>query len=754
MSTLRVSNIEAKADPSSPTVNEKVKITNSNGDVMLQLDGATTGITTVGINTTDPAFTVDSAQNVNFVGVVTASSLSGNLTGNVTGNVTGNLTGDVTGNVTGQISGIQTSITVGRTFLEQTYVGVGTTTQRVGVNTALGTLIYNTTTGNLEAFGLGGWVNVKTLNSYAGMTATGGVISDYTDPGPGNIFRSHTFYSSGTFTVSSLSTDYPNTVDYILVGGGGGGGNDNGGGGGAGALIYKGGAPVTTTGYPIVIGSGGAHGAPPGESNQNGRPGNDTTAFSLTAGGGGGGSGDANTAPGQGLGGGSGGGGGMGNQPRTGGGISGSTTPAAVVSNPISSDSPDNGWTNPGGTGSAYNSGTGGGGGGAGAAGGGAGTDGSWPGGNGLAFTLSEGPGNPVTYAGGGGGGGSPGPAGSGGSGGGGGGNAPTGPQPPFNGTYGRGGGGGGGQPSGGLGGRGGSGVAVIRYQIGSSQTDTAKATGGLISFSGGQTIHQFLSSGDFNVTDSSLTSVSYLVVAGGGAGGNGNHAGGGGAGGVRNGSGLPVSPGPYTVTVGSGGAANSTYPAESVNGSPSIFSTITSQGGGGGGQGANAYEGKPGGSGGGGNGNPGTPNTEGTGNRVTGTSTPAPSQGNPGGFGTPVATGAGSGGGGGGAGGAGSPAPGVRDGGNGGNGAEYSISGSPVFYGGGGGGQSWDGSPVPAGGTGGGGNGAGDNAASPDAGSGEVNTGGGGGGGRSAINPNSKAGSGGSGIVIIAYPT
>jgi len=93
MSTLRVSNIEAKADASSPTVNEKVKITNSNGDVMLQLDGATTGITTVGINTTTAAFTVDGAQNFNFVGVVTAASLSGNLTGNVTGNVTGNLTG-------------------------------------------------------------------------------------------------------------------------------------------------------------------------------------------------------------------------------------------------------------------------------------------------------------------------------------------------------------------------------------------------------------------------------------------------------------------------------------------------------------------------------------------------------------------------------------------------------------------------------------------------------------------------------------
>ena len=84
MSTLRVSNIEAKADASSPTINEKVKITNSNGDVMLHLNGETSGITTVGINTTAAAFTVDAGQNINFVGVVTATSFSGdgsNLTG-------------------------------------------------------------------------------------------------------------------------------------------------------------------------------------------------------------------------------------------------------------------------------------------------------------------------------------------------------------------------------------------------------------------------------------------------------------------------------------------------------------------------------------------------------------------------------------------------------------------------------------------------------------------------------------------------
>jgi len=79
MSTLRVSNIEAKADASSPSVNEKVKITNSNGDVMLQLDGATSGITTVGITTTGNTLTVDSYNNVIFSGIVTATSFGGSV---------------------------------------------------------------------------------------------------------------------------------------------------------------------------------------------------------------------------------------------------------------------------------------------------------------------------------------------------------------------------------------------------------------------------------------------------------------------------------------------------------------------------------------------------------------------------------------------------------------------------------------------------------------------------------------------------
>ena len=74
MSTLRVSNIEAKADASSPTIDEKVKITNSQGRVLMQIDGKNSGITTIGINTTSPVITVDANQNVTFARSVTSSS--------------------------------------------------------------------------------------------------------------------------------------------------------------------------------------------------------------------------------------------------------------------------------------------------------------------------------------------------------------------------------------------------------------------------------------------------------------------------------------------------------------------------------------------------------------------------------------------------------------------------------------------------------------------------------------------------------
>ena len=61
MSTLRIHGIEAKSDPTSASVNEKIKITNSNGDLLLHLDGTLSGIGTVGVTTTGTTFHVDRA---------------------------------------------------------------------------------------------------------------------------------------------------------------------------------------------------------------------------------------------------------------------------------------------------------------------------------------------------------------------------------------------------------------------------------------------------------------------------------------------------------------------------------------------------------------------------------------------------------------------------------------------------------------------------------------------------------------------
>jgi hypothetical protein len=161
------------------------------------------------------------------------STVTGNVTGNVTGDVTGNVTGNLTGDVSAGVITATSSIVVGDKFISAAGVGIGSTTARVGVNTALGTLILNTTTNRLEVYGLEGWVNIKSVVN-RGLTATGGVISDYESGG--TIYRSHIFTSSGTFEVTAVSDTLPNNVDYLVVAGGGAGGAAAGGGGGAGGL--------------------------------------------------------------------------------------------------------------------------------------------------------------------------------------------------------------------------------------------------------------------------------------------------------------------------------------------------------------------------------------------------------------------------------------------------------------------------------------------------------------------------------------
>ena len=65
-----------------------------------------------------------------------------------------------------------------------------------------------------------------------GMDATGGVISDYTEPGPGNVYRAHVFTTSGTFTVSDIGEPWFKCRILVVAGGGGGGSGEGGGGAG------------------------------------------------------------------------------------------------------------------------------------------------------------------------------------------------------------------------------------------------------------------------------------------------------------------------------------------------------------------------------------------------------------------------------------------------------------------------------------------------------------------------------------------
>ena len=140
------------------------------------------------------------------------------------------------------------------------------------------------------------------------ITATGGTISCSGD------YKIHTFTSPGTFCVSAIGNPLGSTtLEYLVVAGGGAGGRDQAGGGGAGGLRNNfpspatGGLAVTTTGYPVTIGAGGARPGTNGTSGDKGSPTSFVGSTTITSAGGGGGSG--NGTPGVCTTGGSGGGG-------------------------------------------------------------------------------------------------------------------------------------------------------------------------------------------------------------------------------------------------------------------------------------------------------------------------------------------------------------------------------------------------------------------------------------------------------------
>ena len=450
MSTLRVTNIEAKGDPSSPSVDEKLKLTNSTGDIVLEVDGKNVGAgQTVFVGSgivTATQVNVGTAVTIS-AGIITATSFSGNVVGNVTGNLTGNADSATTATTATNALGITTTqITVGNSFLKSEAVGLGTTStagRDAGISTAPGTIIYNETTGIVQVY--------KRNKGWRTIDDTG-----------------------DTFI----------TIQYLVVAGGGAGAGQLSGGGGAGGLLEDSSFQAEPGTYTITVGAGGAAATSGSGLSATGDNGANSVFGSFTAlGGGRGGAysgvpGTGNTGFGA-LGGSGGGGGDDDGSPPNNFGLG---TP---------------GQGNPGGN--QLTSGNGGGGGGAGAAG----QDGGYPptgvfgdGGVGSITTIVPAPiatsrsvgevsGSDVYFAGGGGGGGgssggSRGTGGVGGLGGGGNGGGPTGGSG-ANGSAGTANTGGGGGASdwnsGGSGNAGGSGVVILRGPNAATFTFSAGVT-------------------------------------------------------------------------------------------------------------------------------------------------------------------------------------------------------------------------------------------------------------------------------------
>ena len=106
-----------------------------------------------------------------------------------------------------------------------------------------------------QNFGAGGGGTNYVAPPPSGLTATGGVINEYTI-WTCSLYRAHIFTSTGTFDVTALAFgNIPNNIEYLVVAGGGGGGEQHGGGGGAGGLLTNlSGYPVSQSAYPVSVG--------------------------------------------------------------------------------------------------------------------------------------------------------------------------------------------------------------------------------------------------------------------------------------------------------------------------------------------------------------------------------------------------------------------------------------------------------------------------------------------------------------------
>jgi hypothetical protein len=354
-----------------------------------------------------------------------------------------------------------------------------------GAGTGNGTTNATAGTTNLGGGGGGGGATSGVGYGNGGNGGSGIVIISYASATPkfvgGTLTTSggnqiHTFTSSGT-----LSPLTPVTASYLVVAGGGAGGGNIGAGGGAGGLLTSSTTIYSGATYVVTVGAGGTASAGAGTNGSNSiLSGTGITTVTSTGGGGGA---TENTV---GSAGGSGGGGGSSTTTSRAGGAGTSGQGFAGGNNFV------------GGT----NVGASGGGGGAGAVG----TNGSsGQGGNGGVGLANSITGSSVFYAGGGGGSffqtSNPSGGGSGGNGGGGASaNTTSFPVSGTAGTPNTGGGGGGGSRGGGDGGNGGSGTVIISY------AGSQVFNGGLVTSSGGNTIHTFNATGALTPLTNNLT--------------------------------------------------------------------------------------------------------------------------------------------------------------------------------------------------------------------------------------------------------
>lgn len=129
-----------------------------------------------------------------------------------------------------------------------------------------GDIYFNSSSKSMMAYTGGSWVTmtgVGLTTGYPEITASAADVhvEDTTDPN-GYKWRKALFYTSGSLTITSISTNQDlNIIQYFLCGGGGGGGIASGGGGGGGVIEGQTSLSDESPVITVTVGAGGAGGA-------------------------------------------------------------------------------------------------------------------------------------------------------------------------------------------------------------------------------------------------------------------------------------------------------------------------------------------------------------------------------------------------------------------------------------------------------------------------------------------------------------